>query len=211
MLSKYQQFFTGRPTVTIARDLLGRQLTYAGPRGVVGGWIVETEAYLGEADSGSHAFGGRRTGYTAALYGNPGDIYLYQIRGHYCFDVVVQPAGVPQGILIRGLEPAHQPEVMAANRHQRGRLISNGPAKLVEALGIHSRALDGQPMETSPLQVQLQPRNIPREIITTARVGLNPTGKDSAAPQRFYVAGNPFVSGLRKRELDLEGRGWLPS
>lgn len=209
MLSAYQQFFTGRPTTAIARDLLGRQLIYEDDQGPVGGLIVECEAYLGETDSASHAFGGRHTGYTASLYGQPGDIYLYQIRGRYCFDVVTQDAGEPQGILIRGIEPTVQPGVMAANRHQTGRLVSNGPTKLIEALGIHSRELDGQPMETSPLRVQLAPLKIAREIITTARVGMNPHGKDAAAPRRFYVAGNPYVSGLRKREIDAEHHGWV--
>ena len=90
MLSEYQQFFTGRPTTEIAQDLLGKLVVYDGPDGMTGGYIVETEAYLGENDSASHAFNGRRTGYSESLYGQPGDIYLYQIRGHYCFDIVVQ-------------------------------------------------------------------------------------------------------------------------
>ena len=155
MLTKYQQFFTGRPTVEIAKDLLGKLVKYQTKSGIIGGYIVETEAYLGEKDSASHAFNGRRTGYSESLYGMPGNIYLYQIRGHYCFDIVVQDAEEPQGILLRGIEPALNIDKMIENRHMSGVNITNGPGKLVQALGIHSRDLDGQPMETSPLTVDL--------------------------------------------------------
>ena len=47
MLTKYQQFFTGRPTVEIAKDLLGKLVKYQTTNGIIGGYIVETEAYLG--------------------------------------------------------------------------------------------------------------------------------------------------------------------
>lgn len=208
MLSEYQQFFTGRPTIAIAQDLLGKLVTYDGPDGKTGGYIVETEAYLGENDSASHAFNGRRTGYSESLYGQPGDIYLYQIRGHYCFDIVVQDPNEPQGILLRGIEPAIGTDLMAAHRKMGGVNITNGPGKLVQALGIHSRSLDGRSMETSPLRVDLEYFKIPREIITTQRIGVNMQGKDGAKPQRFIVAGNPYVSGIRKRMMDLEKHGW---
>ena len=208
MLSAYQQFFTGRPTTEIARDLLGRFVRYDGPDGMTGGYIVETEAYLGENDSASHAFNGRRTGYSESLYGQPGDIYLYQIRGHYCFDIVVQDEDEPQGILLRAIEPAVGVDLMTAHRKMTGVNVTNGPGKLVQALGIHSRDLDGQPMESSPLRVELDRAKSPRKISTSARIGVNMRGKDGAKPQRFTVAGNPYVSGMRKREMDLNKHGW---
>lgn len=208
MLSEYQQFFTGRPTTAIVRDLLGKLVVYDGPDGMTGGYIVEAEAYLGENDSASHAYNGRRTGYSESLYGQPGDIYLYQIRGHYCFDIVVQDRDEPQGILLRGIEPAIGADLMAAHRKMTGVNITNGPGKLVQALGIHSRELDGQPMEASPLRVDLNRYKIPREIVTTPRIGVNMRGKDGAKPQRFFVAGNPYVSGMRKRMMDRQEHGW---
>lgn len=208
MLSEYQQFFTGRPTIAIAHDLLGKMVRYQGPDGVTAGYIVECEAYLGENDSASHAFNGRRTNYSESLYGQPGNIYLYQIRGHYCFDIVVQDAEEPQGILLRGMEPAVGEKIMEHHRGMNGYAVANGPAKLVQALGIHSRELDGQPMEENRLTVDLDQYKIPREIITSARVGVNLAGKDGKKPRRFYVAGNPFVSGMHKRGMDLENYGW---
>lgn len=208
MLTNYQQFFTGRPTPAIAKDLLGKMVEYHTPNGIVGGYIVEAEAYLGENDSASHAFNGRRTGYSESLYGMPGNIYLYQIRGHYCFDIVVQDAEEPQGVLLRGMEPAINVEQMQENRGMTGVSVSNGPGKLVQALGIHSRELDGQPMETSALTVNLTNYKIPREIVTTARIGVNLKGKDGRSLNRFFVKGNPYVSNMRKRSMDLEHHGW---
>ena len=209
MLTKYQQFFTGRPTEEIAQSLLGKKIVYTNSDGIkTGGLIVETEAYLGENDSASHAYNGRRTNYSESLYGNPGNIYIYQIRGHYCFDVVVQDAEEPQGVLIRGLEPTINQEQMAINRKMSGYNISNGPAKLVQALGIHSRKLDGKSLETSPLTIDITAGKKPREIVTGSRIGVNLNGKDGLKPYRFYVKGNPYVSGLRKREMDLEDYGW---
>lgn len=208
MLTRYQQFFTGRPTTEIARELLGKMVKYQTPAGVVGGYIVETEAYLGTNDSASHAFNGRRTSYTESLYGQPGNIYLYQIRSYYCFDVVVQALGNPQGILLRGIEPALNVEQMVANRQQTGSNVSNGPGKLVQALGIHSRELDGCPLETSRLTIDLKKFKIPREIVTTARIGVNRQGKDGDKPQRFFVQGNPYVSHTKRREMNFADYGW---
>lgn len=208
MLSAYQKYFTGRPTIEIARDLLGKLVRYQGSTGETAGYIVECEAYLGEKDSASHAFNGRRTGYSESLYGQPGNIYLYQIRGHYCFDIVVQDAEEPQGILLRGMEPVIGQQLMEEHRGMTGFNVSNGPAKLVQALGIHSRDLDGEPMEGNQLSVDLSQFKIPREIITSARIGVNLSGKDGKKPRRFYVAGNPYVSGMHKREMDLRNHGW---
>lgn len=208
MLTTYQQFFTGRPTKEIAKDLLGRLLIYDGSEGKVGGWIVETEAYLGEKDTASHAYGGRRTGYSESLYGQPGDLYIYQIRSHYCVDIVVQKKNEPQGILLRAIEPALNIPLMKQHRHQTGVTISNGPGKLMMALGVQSRQLDGQSMETAPLRIDIEKRREPTEIGVSARIGVNTKHKDGRALNRFYVAHNPYVSGMHKRDSDLEAHGW---
>ena len=100
---------------------------------------------------------------------------------------------------------------MQANRgKQRGVNLTNGPAKLVQALGIGSRGLDGQPMESSPLHVVLDPaeKRQPKEILTTARIGVNLNFKNGKSPRRFIVAKNPFVSKIVRKETDRISRGW---
>lgn len=206
-MDQFNRFFTGRPTTTIAQDLLGHELVYHGPQGTVSGLIVETEAYLGINDSASHAFGDRHTDYTASLYGNPGDLYIYQIRGMVCCDIVTQPAGEPQGILIRGLEPWRGAKQMAANRKTSGVNVSNGPAKLMKAFGISDRQLDGQAMSTAPLQVRLAATKTPLMVDAGPRIGVNPSGKDAQQPLRFTVHGNPYVSHTKRRD-DRADHGW---
>lgn len=208
MVSKYQSFFTNRSTPAIAQDLLGRLLIFHGPEGDVGGWIVETEAYLGENDSASHAYNGRRTGYSESLYGDPGDLYIYQIRAHYCLDIVVQDREEPQGVLIRAIEPAVGIDIMEKHRSRAGFELTNGPGKLMQALGIQSRAMDGQPMETAALTVDLNARKVPRKIITGPRVGINRQGKDGNNHQRYLVMGNPYVSKMKRRDADDLTYGW---
>lgn len=207
-MNDYQRFFTNRPTAQIACDLLGRTIIYHGPAGEVGGLIVETEAYLGEDDSASHAYGGRRTNYTESLYGEPGDIYIYQIRSHYCFDIVVQDREEPQGILIRALEPTVNLQQMLKNRGVTGTNLSNGPGKLMQALGIQDRRLDGQSMATAPLTVELTQRKQPQQIVSGPRVGINQRGANAKENLRFYVGKNPYVSRMLKRDADLKTYGW---
>ena len=74
------------------------------------------------------------------------EIFIFtRLGGHYCFDVVVQDAEEPQGVLIRGLEPTVNQKQMTINRGMSGFNLSNGPAKLVQALGIHSNRSYGSP------------------------------------------------------------------
>ncbi|HIW69909.1 MAG TPA: DNA-3-methyladenine glycosylase [Candidatus Limosilactobacillus merdipullorum] len=206
-MDQFNRFFSGRPTTAIAKILLGHKLVYNGPHGKVGGLIVETEAYLGINDSASHAFGDRHTNYTASLYAEPGTLYIYQIRGMVCCDIVAQPAGEPHGILIRGIEPTIGIEQMAANRPIKGVNISNGPAKLMAALGISDRQLDGLAMAKAPLQISLTTSKVPIQVDEGPRIGVNPDGKDAVKPRRFSVHGNPYVSHTKRRD-DREDHGW---
>lgn len=44
----YSTYFSTRPTEIIAQDLLGRMLYFDNGKEKLGGYIVETEAYLGK-------------------------------------------------------------------------------------------------------------------------------------------------------------------
>lgn len=207
-MDNYQSFFSQAPTPEIAKKLLGHKLIYDGPAGRTAGLIVETEAYLGEKDTASHAYGGRRTGYTESLYGDPGTLYIYQIRSYICLDIVAQAAEVPHGILIRAIEPTDGLAQMAANRGRKGIEISNGPGKLMQALGVDNRQLDGYEMAQAPLHIDLDIARIPNQIATGPRIGMRAGAASSQWPMRFYVAGNPYVSHTRRRDADLTNHGW---
>ncbi|ERL65392.1 DNA-3-methyladenine glycosylase [Schleiferilactobacillus shenzhenensis] len=205
----YADFFTGRSTQAIAQDLLGRPLLYHSPAGLVGGWIVETEAYLGQADNAAHAYQGHRSPANEALYGPPGTIYIYERRGLFMCDIAVQAAEVPQGVLLRGIQPVWGIDIMQANRAGRSLgELTNGPGKLFRAFGVRDKSLNLHHLATAPLTVVLADewRSLPRTIADSARVGVRAGGWHDR-PYRFYVAGNPWVSKTAKRSWRAD-HGW---
>lgn len=202
------EFFSGRSTETVTRDLLGKLLRYRSPKGLVSGYIVEAEAYLGAADSAAHAYQGRRTKANDALYGAPGNIYIYTSRGYYAFDIAAQSEGEPQGILIRGVEPKDGLSIMMANRPKTGSELTNGPGKLMQAFGVNDLHWNNTMLDDSPFSIDLQDSRTPVKIVSSARIGVSKRGGQTNAPYRYYVAGNPYVSGMRKRDMDFETHGW---
>ncbi|GEO69781.1 DNA-3-methyladenine glycosylase [Levilactobacillus acidifarinae] len=200
-------FYMGRPTPEIARDLLGHELIYETKAGIMSGWIVETEAYLGEQDTAAHAFNGRHTAANAALYDAPGTIYIYVLRGYYMLNVAAQPQGTPQGILIRGIEPHQGLELMQLHRDKPVPDVTNGPGKLMAALGIHTKDLNRTLLGAHNLRITPTASRTPRQIATSARIGVS-EGSWHNQPLRFTVAGNPFVSASRKRDWDKNQHGW---
>jgi DNA-3-methyladenine glycosylase len=172
-----QRSFFARDPETVARDILSKLIvrTWEGEQLI--GRITEVEAYLGLEDPAAHAFSGR-TQRNAVLFGPPGFAYVYFIYGmHYCLNFSCQPEGHPGGILIRALEPVAGISTMARLRGvpaiSSPRLLTGGPGKLCQALGI-TRASDNgvdvtQP--TSHLRV-LDDGFTPSEIVATPRIGI---------------------------------------
>src|ERR1700723_607452 len=93
--------FYNRPTIEVARGLLGKILVH----GPTAGIIVETEAYLGGDDLASHTARGV-TDRTRVIFGPPGHAYVYLIYGMYeCLNFVAEPEGMAGCVLIRAIEP----------------------------------------------------------------------------------------------------------
>ncbi len=182
----------------VAPALLGHWLVRNAANGPCGGVIVETEAYL-VGDPASHGAPGP-TARNRVMFGAPGHGYVYFIYGcHYCVNVVCQPAGVAEAVLIRAVEAVWGEEWMRQRRRVEARRdLSNGPAKLCQAMAI-DRGLDGVDLcdPNSPLFIARNPaaEEFKREhgpIITTTRIGLT---KAADLPLRFFLAGSgPGVS-----------------
>jgi DNA-3-methyladenine glycosylase len=178
--------FYNRPTVDVAKDLIGKVLRH----GETAGIIVETEAYLGEDDLAAHSARGV-TDRTKVIFGAPGHAYVYFIYGMYeCLNLVAEPAGKPGCVLIRALEPVDGIDLMRERRQKARRVedLASGPGKLTLAMGI-TRALNGADVTGPPLVVE-NSRTRP-EIVTTTRIGITHCAD---WPLRFYAAGNRFVS-----------------
>ena len=126
-----------RPTLSVARDLLGARLVRILDGVRLAGLIVETEAYIGETDLGCHARAGR-TPRTRVMYGPAGRAYVYFTYGmHWMFNAVTEREGFPAAVLIRAVEPQAGLELIASRRAKaRQADWSNGPAKLAAAFGI---------------------------------------------------------------------------
>src|SRR5262249_45931901 len=130
--------FYERPTLLVARDLLGKVLLHRSSAGMTAGMIVETEAYIGENDPACHAAPGP-TARNAPLYGVPGVAYVYLNYGiHYLVNAVTEAEGRPAAVLIRALAPLEGIDLMQA---RRGRPVSvsalcRGPGNLTRAMGI---------------------------------------------------------------------------
>lgn len=125
--------FYNRPTLTIARELLGARLVRILDGVKLVGLITETEAYIGEEDLGCHAKAGR-TPRTQVMYGPPGHAYVYFTYGnHWMLNTVTEREDFPAAVLIRAIQPIEGVEVMSARRNGRDTF---GPGKLTRAMGI---------------------------------------------------------------------------
>ena len=126
--------FYARPTIDVARDLLGKVVVH----GPTAGMIVETEAYPGGEDLASHSARGI-TPRTRVIFGQPGHAYVYFIYGMYCcLNVVCEPDGTAGGVLVRALEPLTGIEIMQSRRAAARKVedLASGPGKLTLALAI---------------------------------------------------------------------------
>ena len=129
--------FFDRPTVTVARELLGQRLVHIVNGRRLAGLISETEAYVGETDLASHARVGR-TARTTPMYGQPGRSYVYFTYGmHWMLNIVTERDGFPAAVLIRAIQPDEGLDEMRANRGGKpDKILADGPGKLCQALAI---------------------------------------------------------------------------
>jgi DNA-3-methyladenine glycosylase len=196
--------FFRRDAVTVGRELLGKLLIRREGRRLMAGRIVEDEAYLGAVDPAAHAYSGR-TLRNAVLFGPPGHAYVYFIYGnHYCTNVSCMPEGDAGCVLLRAMEPvaglgamaeARGLEVDSEARTSRLRLISSGPGRMSEALGITRARDNGKDLTDRRSDLWFSDDGYrPERVVQTPRIGIKKAIQD---PLRFVIAGNPYVSGKR--------------
>jgi DNA-3-methyladenine glycosylase len=200
-----REFFEG-DTVEAARALVGKYLVRQYDGVVLAARITETEAYVGRMDKACHAYNYRKTERTKTLYAPPGTVYVYLIYGmHCCLNFVTERTGEPAAVLIRGLAPRHNRDIIAENRfhckcadmtaYQRKNFL-NGPGKVCAGMNI-GRALNGLPCGSPELFLceRLEDAGLPPcpadseplHIKAGKRIGIDYAEEAIHFPWRFYV------------------------
>jgi len=190
-----RQFYAGPPD-EVARRLLGKLLVrrYEGQRLV--GRIVEIEAYCGADDPAAHAFAGQ-TPRNAVLFGPPGFAYVYFIYGmHFCLNISCERVGQAGSVLLRALEPvdglAKMASLRSLPRDANPRLLTSGPGRLCQALGITRESHNGIDLTNRRSGMHVEDDGFAAGgIQALPRVGIRHAAD---RPLRFVIAGNPFVS-----------------
>lgn len=183
--------FFARPTLTVARELLGQRLVrLERGGGRTSGRIVEVEAYIGPDDLGCHAKAGR-TLRNATMWGAPGHAYVYFTYGmHWMLNFVTEAEGFPAAVLVRGIVPEEGLARILRRRGQSPAALADGPAKLCQALAIDGR-FDGHDLclPEARLFVEACPRVSPRRVTRGPRVGLNTVPEPwRSVPWRFRIS-----------------------
>ncbi len=181
-------FYT-QDTPSVARNLLGKKLVRRIGGKELSGIIVETEAYCGQTDSACHAHRGR-TNRNDVMFGPAGYAYVYFTYGmHYLINVVTETEGHPCAVLLRAIQPAAGIAQMEKRRGRKGRELTNGPAKLCQALAIDKTFNGWDLTKRSQLWIE-NGQDVPEHrILATPRIGIDYARReDRDALWRFVIA-----------------------
>lgn len=193
--------FFARPTLEVARGLLGMRLVRSLNGVRLSGWIVETEAYIGESDLACHARAGK-TPRTAMMYGPPGHAYIYFTYGmHWLLNTVTEAEGFPAAVLLRAIRPLEGLDEIGARRAGvPAARWTDGPGKLCRAL-----SLDGQQNGTNlcdpsgVLYIEAGPGVPDAAVQSGPRVGIESTPEPwRSMPWRFRTQ---FLAGCGINDL----------
>jgi DNA-3-methyladenine glycosylase len=191
-------FYQRSNVLQIAKELLGKLLVTKFDGILTAGRIVELEAYNGIPDRASHAYGGRRTKRNEIMYADGGVSYIYLCYGiHHLFNVVTHGKDTPHAILIRALEPVKGIEEMLwrTGKKKLDHTLTRGPGNLSKAMGLFT-SHSGCSLRGKELFIATDGFVVdPGTIAASPRIGVDYAGQDALLPYRFYIKGNPFVSG----------------
>jgi len=182
--------------VRVARNLLGKQLWTNFNDVLTAGKIVEVEAYCGATDRACHAFPSKRTPRTQIMYEPGGVAYVYLVYGmHHLFNIVTNVEGSADAVLIRAIEPVTGEDFMMDRRNvnQSNKLLTGGPARLTQALGItveHNKT----DLQSEQIWLTEGKSYADSDIFISTRIGVEYAGADALLPWRFHIKDNKYVS-----------------
>jgi DNA-3-methyladenine glycosylase len=165
-----------------ARQLIGWRIYHCEASHLLGGIIVETEAY-NQYDAASHSYRGE-TPRTKVMFGPPGHIYVYFTYGmHFCMNIVTGESGEGSAVLLRAIVPDKGVAIIRKRRGERSDSeLTNGPAKLCQALDVNLED-NGKKLNDGEFLL-LPPLTSPPKVRATTRIGIT---KDVDRLWRFVV------------------------
>lgn len=195
--------FFARDARIVAQELLGKIFVRLVDGKELRCMITETEAYIGEIDKACHAYGMKRTAKVEPLYGPPGITYIYFIYGLYhCFNLITKEVNVPEGVLIRAVEPLNYFDYLSEIRFKKTfseltnsqiKTLTNGPSKFAMAYSLTRK--ENLIDTISSDEIYLEDLNINDfEIVESKRIGIDYAEEAKDFPWRYYIKGNRFIS-----------------
>lgn len=190
--------FFSEDTVSVAKNLVGKELVRETECGILTARITETEAYHGPEDKASHAFGNKLTARTRVMFEAPGSVYVYLIYGMYhCLNFVTGKKGFPAAVLIRSVKPLQGISFMKKFRNRKLknlRDMANGPSKLCMAMNIN-RDLNGlDSIMSNEVYIKEGSRSENFEIAAKPRINIDYAKEYALKPWRFFEKGSLFLS-----------------
>lgn len=187
-----RSYYLNPDVIFLSRDLIGKVLCTAIDGRYSAGLITETEAYAGINDKAAHVYGDRRTKRTETMYGPGGHAYVYLCYGiHHLFNIVTNIDGIPNAVLLRGIQPLEGLEVMMERRGKNHitPTFSAGPGTAAQALGIKT-IHDKTDLTGNLIWIEDRGYTVdPSQIITGPRIGVDYAGEDALLPYRFLLSG----------------------
>lgn len=186
-----KDFYLQDDVVSLSKQLLGKVLFTKDEKTLTAGIITETEAYAGETDKASHAYGGRRTDRTETMYAEGGISYVYLCYGMYSlFNVVTNQKDIPHAVLVRAIQPIEGIKKILERRNSEKlkKGLTTGPGKVSMALGINFRSHNAQDLSGRKIWIEDRGIVIPEKLINKGpRIGVDYAGEDAKLPYRFWV------------------------
>ncbi len=161
--------FFNRPTVVVAKTLLGKYLVRRYRGKTIALMVTEVEAYDGPRDMASHASRGR-TPRNELMFDEAGHFYVYFTYGmHWLVNIVTGPRGYPAAVLIRA---------GAYEDSRTGTLCHvHGPARITKFLHIGGALNGKRTSKGNGLWLEDRGVKIPRKAIAARkRIGVDYAG-----------------------------------
>lgn len=193
-----RSFYKRTDVVTIARELLGKIVVTNIDGITTSGRIVETEAYVAFTDKASHSFNGRRSAKNEHMYGAGGTSYIYICYGiHQMLNIVTNEKNIPDAVLVRALEPMEGIAAMLGRtgKNQLDNTLTKGPGNVGKALGLFKHHSGINLMDDTIGLYQDRFELKEKQVGLSKRIGVDYAGEDALLPYRFFIKGNPYVSG----------------